>query len=291
MKPSSFDYHRPGSLAECVALLADFDGDAAVLSGGQSLLSLMRFRMAQPANLISLADMPEEFTQVQEQAESLFIPARVTYVQLQRSELIQRFLPGLPDAIRLIATPAVRSRGTLCGNLCNADPASELPAFSLIMDAQFRLVSARGERLVPAAEFFQGPYMTARRTDEFLAGVFFPKRNAAEAVSTLETVRLAGGFPMAGVTLAAKAGPGGTLRDLAIGVFGVNSVQLRVKEAEAILDGQIPDETHLARAEAAILAIIHPHTDKFASADYRRSLVCTLFRRAITDVHNKVLAA
>jgi carbon-monoxide dehydrogenase medium subunit len=287
MKPAPFVYHRPSSLQECAELLAEFDGEAAILAGGQSLLPMMRFRLAQPAHLVSIAGLTEELSGIRQTDEALIVPASVTYVDAQRSPMVAKSLPGLPNVLKLIATPAVRSRGTICGNLCQADPASELPAFSLIMDARFRLVSVSGERLVPASEYFVGPYVTVRRTDEFLAAVEFPIRPKNEIVSTLEVTRLAGGFPMAGLTMAATCSPERVLRKVALACFGVNPVQIRLHEAEKAIEERRPSERDLLRAEEAVDAAISPHGDAFASPGFRRSLIHTLFRRAVDEILSK----
>lgn len=283
MKPAPFDYHAPVGMDECLALLAEFGEDAALIAGGQSLLPLMRFRLAQPEHLISIRNIDGPLASIQRSNGSLFIGARVTYSAVQRSVEAASACPGLGKAIALIATPAVRTCGTICGNLVNADPASELPAVALVMNARFHLRSAMGERVVPAAEFFTGPYMTARRSDEILTQVEFPERPASEIFVIEEVSRLRGGFPLAGVAIALTADTGPSLHSVALACFGVHSTQLRVPTAEAILRERGCSADAVAAAADAIDAAITPHSDPFASAAYRRSAVRTLVQRALQE--------
>lgn len=283
MKPAAFTYHAPTSVAECLQLLAAHGEEAAVLAGGQSLLPLMRFRLAQPGHVVSLRQAGSELASIERRGDALLIGARATYAQVQASPLVRADCPALPRAIALIATPAVRSRGTVCGNLCQADPASELPALALLLQARLHLHSAGGVRVVPAGEFFQGPYMTARRADELLAAVEFPVQPAGQRVSILEITRLRGGFPLAGLALAVvPAGAGWT--GFRVSCFGVHPVQLRLAAVEAVLGRQGLGSAALQEAGAALEAAIHPHDDAFASAAYRRRATRTLLERAVAEV-------
>ncbi|HVZ42202.1 MAG TPA: xanthine dehydrogenase family protein subunit M [Ramlibacter sp.] len=284
MKPGPFIYHTPRAMGELLALLASHQDDAAIIAGGQSLVPLLRFRLAQPQHVISLRGMASEFPAVVVDNGKLVIGACVTYAALQRSEAAAQACPALPAAIRLVATPAVRSRGTLCGNLCQADPASELPAVCLAMDAQLRLRSAGGERVLPAREFFIGPYTTARRPDEVLVAVEIARRPAAERFSIKEVTRLRGGFPMAGVAVALIPGAGDAVQSVAIACFGVHAVQLRIPEAEASLRRNGCTPRGVAQAADAIDAAVHPHGDAFASPAYRRAALRELFARAMGEV-------
>ncbi|MCC7346535.1 MAG: FAD binding domain-containing protein [Variibacter sp.] len=283
MKPAPFIYHAPKTLDECVALLAEFGEDAALLAGGQSLLALLRFRLAQPAHVISIRGIGGPLAAIRDTGEGLAIGALMTHAKVQRSPEIAAACPGIPKAIELVATPAVRARGTVCGNLSHADPASELPAIALIMEARFHLHSMQGARVVPAQDFFLGPYTTARRSDEILTAVEFPKRPRAERISVLEVSRLRGGFPMSGVAVALTRGEGRTLASVAVGCFGVHASQLRVREAEAALEAHGYTAEGIAAAADAVDRAIEPHSDPFASAAYRRSATRTLLRRAIDE--------
>ncbi len=283
MKPARFNYHAPATVQDCVQLLAQYGDDAAVIAGGQSLLPLMRFRLAAPQQVVSIRRIEEPLARIERVGTSLFIGARATYTEVQRSQEVRSACPGLAQAIELIATPAVRSRGTVCGNLCHADPASELPALALMLQARFHLQSASGTRVVAAADFFLGPYMTARRSDELLTAVEFPVRPALERFAIQEITRLAGGFPLAGLAIALTPGPGTTLSSVAVACFGVHPVQLRLSAVEKVLQEQGSGPAALAAAGDALEAAIEPHSDHFASDSYRRCATRTLLARALTQ--------
>jgi carbon-monoxide dehydrogenase medium subunit len=283
MKPAPFNYHTPGSLSDCLSALAAFGDDCVVLAGGQSLLPLLRFRMAQPENVISLREIRKELAYIRQTEQGIAIGAGITYAAAQRSQTIASALPGLLKTIELIATPAVRSRGTLCGNLVNADPASELPALALLLEANFKLLAASGERIVPAKDFFLGPYMTDRRSDELLAEIQFPVRPMGERVAIREVTRLRGGFPMAGIAVALVDGDAAATLSARVACFGVNPVQTRAPNAEAELIRLGFGSEGMSAAATALAAEIKPHADMFASEAYRRAAAQELLKRAISD--------
>jgi carbon-monoxide dehydrogenase medium subunit len=283
MKPAPFFYHAPTNLDECLRLLAEFGDEAALLAGGQSLVPLMRFRLARPANVISIRAIGGPLSSIRSTDDGIAIGASVTYTAVQCSAQVMSACPGLLKAIDLIATPAVRTRGTVCGNLCQADPASELPALALIMGGRFRLQSMTGERVVAAEDFFLGPYTTARRSDEILTEVEFPNRPTTESFVIKEIARLRGGFPLAGVAVALTRRNGANVRSALIGCFGVHSTQIRVREAEEVLEKHGCTADGIAAAADAIDRAIEPHSDPFASAEYRRSVTRTLLKRAIDE--------
>jgi carbon-monoxide dehydrogenase medium subunit len=266
-------------------LLAQFGDEAALLAGGQSLIPLMRFRLAQPAHVIAIRGIDGALRSIRNTDEGVAIGASVTYSAVQRSPQVMSTCRALPSAIELVGHPAVRARGTVCGNMSQADPASQLPAMALAMEARFRLRSVTGERVVAADDYFLGPYMTARRADEILAEVVFPTRPAGERVVVKEVTRLRGGFPLAGVAVALTRGEGTSLHSIALACFGVHSTQIRVREAEAALEAQGYTSDGIAAAADALDRAIQPHSDPFASAAYRRSATRTLFRRAIEEAY------
>lgn len=285
MKPAPFTYHAPGSLDDCIGLLAEHGDAAALIAGGQSLLPVMRFRMAMPEHVISLRNIGGDLARIRRTEAGIVIGAMVTYADVQRSPDVRELVPALLKAIPLIAHVGVRTRGTPCGNLCNADPASELPAVALALDARMHLLGPSGKRVVPARHFFHGPYMTARDSHEVLVSVEFPRRPPDERFAIQEIVRLAGGFPMAGVALAVRKGAtSGTLASASVACFGVHGVQLCLPAVEAVLveRGCSPDAVRDAAAH--IDEAIDPPADAFASAEYRRAVVKTVFERCVREV-------
>lgn len=285
MKPAPFNYHAPDSLDGCLDLLAEHGDAAALIAGGQSLLPLMKFRMAMPDHVISLRNIGGELASVRRTEAGISIGAMVTYADVQRSSDVRELAPALLKAIPLIAHVGVRTRGTPCGNLCNADPASELPAVALALDSRMHLQSSSGQRIVAARDFFQGPYMTARASDEVLVSVEFPRRPPDERFAIREIVRLAGGFPMAGVALALRLGATpGTVASASVACFGVHAVQTRLPAVEAALVQRGCSPGAVRDAAARIDGAIEPSSDAFASSEYRRSVAKTLFERCVLEV-------
>lgn len=283
MKPPPFDYHVPATVEECLGLLSHYGDDAVLLSGGQSLMPLMRLRLTQPGHVVSLRGIEGPLRAIRIEGDCLVIGARVTYAEVEQSDVARKACPGLAKAIALIATPAVRNRGTVCGNLCHADPASELPALALALGARLRLSSQSGERVVAAEEFFLGPYTTERRGDEMLTEIILPVCSAADVFAIREVTRLRGGFPMAGVAVALTRASGTTLRAAAVACFGVNAVQIRVPGAEAALVQLGCTPVGIAAAANALDQAIEPHDDPFASVEYRRAATRALLRQAVEE--------
>lgn len=287
MKPAPFIYHAPESLDDCLELLTEHGDSAALIAGGQSLLPLMRFRLAMPDHVIALRNIGGDLASIRRTEEGISIGAMVTYAEVQRSPYVQELVPALLKAIPMIAHVAVRTRGTPCGNLCNADPASELPAVALALNARMHLQRSSGQRVVAARDFFQGPYMTARANDEVLVSVEFPHRPLDERFAIKEVVRLAGGFPMAGIALALRSGATpGTVASASVACFGVNAVQTLLPAVEAALMEHGCSPEAVRHAATLIDEAIEPTSDAFASAEYRRSVVKTLFERCVQEVCN-----
>ena len=284
MKPAQFGYHAPRSIEACLELLTQYNEEASLLAGGQSLVPLMRFRLAQPSQILSIRGIGGTLGSIRIEDGHLIIGAGVTYAEVLRSSEANAAFPGLGSAISLIATPAIRNRGTVCGNLCQADPASELPAVALALRAQMKLRSQAGERIVAAEDFFVGPYMTARRGDELLAEVMFPVRPSEEKFAIREVTRLKGGFPMAGVAVVLTPDSDLSLRSVAVACFGVNAKQIRVPAAEEALTQLGYTPQGIATASDALEQAIEPYGDAFASAEYKRSVARALLRRALEQV-------
>lgn len=283
MKPPVFNYHVPGSVSECLHALAEYGEDCVVLAGGQSLIPLLRVRMAQPKHVVSLRNLRKELSYARETARGIAIGACMTYASAQRSEIVKARCPCLFDVIGLIATPAVRSRGTLCGNVCNADPASELPALALLLNARFKLVSVAGERTVDAENYFIAPYTTARRSDELLLEVDIPATQPNEKIVVKEISRLRGGFPMAGIGIVLINGASAIERSARVVCFGAHPIQMRATNAERELTEHGFGAKGIAAASNALAREIEPHSDVFASEEYRRSVAQELLKRAVEE--------
>src|SRR5215217_129537 len=174
MKPAPFDYHAPTSIGEAVAMLGEFGDRSRVLAGGQSLFQLMNFRVVKPENLIDINPVTE-LDYIRSDDGALAVGARTRQSTLERSREAAEWATLMVEAVKNVAHPSVRNRGTVGGSVAYADPASELPAVVLAMDGELVLSSSRGERVLPAAEFFRGPYTNACSADELLTEVRLPE--------------------------------------------------------------------------------------------------------------------
>jgi len=276
MKPAPFRYARPATAAEAVALLASNHGEAKLLAGGQSLVPLLNMRLARPAVLVDL-NGARDLGRIEPTPDGgLALGALVRHADLAASPLVRERAPLLAAAARHVGHAAIRNRGTLGGSLAHADPAAELPAAALALDATLGLLGPRGMRRVAAAEFFRGLLSTALAADELLAEVIVPA--AAEGWGFAEVARRPGDFALAGV--AASLDGGGRARVVG---FGVADRPLRLRAAESLAAAAPRDPAMPARAGAAATADCDPATDVHASAEYRRHLAVMLTEDALRE--------
>lgn len=272
VKAPDFDYCRPESMADALALLSLHADDAAIIAGGQSLLPILNFRLAAPELLIDIGRL-DELKQVTEDDEFVEIGALVSHCDLADSPLVGRELPLLHQAIDHIAHPAVRHRGTIGGSLAMADPAAELGACCLALDGAFSIVSVRGQRWVAAADFFKGVYETALQPDEILTAIRLPKP-APGTISIFEEVaRRRGDFAMAGLALVAAP------NNLRIALLGVADRPVLVEQTMTLLTN---NPTAVDEAVALIGTEVDPLDDPTYPPAYRRHLVQVLLRRALS---------
>lgn len=296
MKPAPFDYHRAHTLDEALALLAEHGDEAKPLAGGQSLIPAMNFRLAAPAVLVDLNAI-DELAYIRAESGSVHLGAMTRHMAVERSDTVSRLAPLVHDAMPFIAHAAIRTRGTIGGSLAHADPAAELPAVMLALDARLVARRANGAREIPASEFFTGLFATALEPGELLTEIRLPAGAAAgrHGAAFREFSRRHGDFALAGVaavvTLDGDADARGTrasnLADArctraSIALFGVGERPLLAARAAAALVGEVPSPD-VIRAAAAIAASdeIDPTSDIHASSRYRRHLAEVLTRRAL----------
>lgn len=198
MKPPAFDYHAPNTIEEACSLLGSLE-DAKVLAGGQSLIPLLNFRLARPAHLIDINRIPN-LDGIYERDGGIAVQAVARQAAIEDSGLVARVCPLLTAAIRLVAHRVIRNRGTVCGSLAHADPASELPAVLLALGGHVVVQSSRGERHIPADQFFRGVFETSLEPDEMVVEAWFPR--SREPIAILEESRRHGDFALAGVVRA-----------------------------------------------------------------------------------------
>lgn len=279
MKPAPFDYHAPTSTDEAVELLADFGDRGRVLAGGQSLFQLMNFRVVKPENLIDINPVTE-LDYIRSDNGTLAIGARTRQSTLERSREAAERTPLMVEAVKNVAHPSVRNRGTVGGSVAYADPASELPAVVLAMDGEVVLTSARGQRTLATADFFQGPYATARSADELLTEVRLPEWPSGTGNAFLEFQRKHGSYALMGTAVLVHL-DGDRVDRVAISLCGVDETPVRASRAEDIAVGNAPTDEVFEEAAAAAVPELNPLPDPKGSPEYRRKLARVFIRRAL----------
>jgi CO/xanthine dehydrogenase FAD-binding subunit len=290
MKPPSFDYAAPQTVDEAVSLLQRHDGDAKLLAGGQSLLPLLNMRLARPALLVDLARV-DGLDAIREVDGCLAVGAMTRQRAVEHTELVQRRFPLLHTAITHIAHPQIRNQGTVGGSLAHADPAAELPAVALALDAELRAVGPAGERRIKAADFFVTHLTTALEPAEVLTEVRFPPLPPRSGWSFIELARRHGDFALTGVVARLSVDTGGRCTAAQLVLFGVGATPIRARRAEQVLTGKTPEAPLFEHAgHAAGEDIEEPLSDVHASAEYRRDLARVLTRRALTEAARRTAA-
>ncbi|AXK36610.1 xanthine dehydrogenase family protein subunit M [Streptomyces armeniacus] len=278
MIPAAFDYVRPGTVDEAVRALADAGDEAKVLAGGQSLLPMLRLRLAFPELVVDAGRLPE-LRGVREDGNALVIGAMTTHHDVVHDPLVRRHAALLAQATRTVADPAVRHRGTLGGSLAHADPAGDLPAVVLALDGELTAAGPRGRRTIPARDFFSDYLQTALEPDELLVEVRVPK---LEGWGThYEKFQLsAQAWAVVGVSAAVRR-EDGHIAEARIGLTNMGPTPLRAEAAEAALAGAEAVPGAVGRATASAAEGARPTSDVSASAEYRTHLARVLTRRAV----------
>jgi carbon-monoxide dehydrogenase medium subunit len=280
VKPPPFDYHAPESLEEALALRARTAGEGTVLAGGQSLLPILNLRLAAPAALVDIGGVAE-LRGIAADGDVLRVGAGTRQRAAERSEDVGAGCRLLHAALPWIGHRAIRNRGTIGGSIAHADPAAELPAVALALDAELVLASEQRRRTVAARDFFHGFMQTAIEPDELLVEVRFPADPPRSGAAFLEVARRHGDFALAGVAARVQLGPGGTVAEARLALAGVDGVPVRALEAERLVRGEEPGEELAAEAGERAAAALEPPSDLHAPASYRRRLAAVLVRRAL----------
>jgi carbon-monoxide dehydrogenase medium subunit len=292
MKPAPFKYYAPTTIDEALAHLAEHGWDAKALAGGQSLIPMMNFRLAQPSILIDLNNISELFY-IRPNGNGnggLRVGAMTRQSQLERDPLVAERAPLIRAAMPQLATPAIRSRGTIGGSIAHADPSAELVAVSVALDARFRLRNQAGERWVQADEFFVGMFTTLLEPDELLVEIALPAMPPRSGWSFLEVARRHHDFALVGVTAVVTLDDRGQCQQARLVLFSVGDGPVLARQAAETLVGQAPTpEIIRAAAETAAKADIDPGSDIHASAEYRRHLANVLSRRALTQAFERAM--
>lgn len=284
MKPAPFEYREPESLAAALDLLARHGGEAKLLAGGQSLIPVMNFRLAQPALLIDLNRLPGlDFIRPGE-GGGLELGAMTRQRRLERDATVRERAPLLAETLPWVAHPQIRNRGTLGGSLAHADPAAELPAVALALDARFRLQKAGGERWVEVRDFFTGLFATALEPDEMLTEVALPAPPPRTGWAFLEIARRHGDYAQVGVAARVSLAEDGRCREARLVFLSVGEGPVEARGAAGLLAGtDLSAEAVEAAAEKAAGDEMEPAGDIHATADYKRHLARVLTRRVLNQ--------
>ena len=279
MIPPEFDYHAPTSLDEALELLGSLD-DPKVLSGGQSLLPMLKLRLASPANIIDIGRIPG-LDGISEEDGNLRIGALVTEADLERAPEVAARYPILLDTARVIADPLVRNRATVCGNIAHGDPANDQPATMLALGAEVVATGRDGERTIPIDNFFHGFFMTALSPGEILTELRIPAPPTRSGGAYVKLERKVGDYAVAGAAVQLALADDGTVAGAGIGLTNLGIAPIRASEAEEALMGRVPDAGAIADAAAAAADAADPIADRRGSVEYKRNMARILTGRAI----------
>jgi len=292
MKPARFRYARAGSLGEALALLAEAPGDTKLLAGGQSLVPMLNMRLVRPAVLVDVNGVRELTGIAPTAGGGLRIGALTRHAELAAAPAVTEHAPLLAEAARHVGHAAIRNQGTLGGSLAHADPAAELPAALLALDARVQIRGPRGAREVAADAFFRGLLATALEPDEILTAIDVPAQPPGWGF--VEIARRPGDFALAGVAAVVRVGhpltlpsPGGE-REVRVVGFGVGDRPVRLGSAERLLASAPLDGESAARAGAAAGLDCDPPSDVHGSAEYRRHLATVLTERALLQARARL---
>jgi carbon-monoxide dehydrogenase medium subunit len=290
MKPPRFEYAAPRSLAEALALLAEQGARARVLAGGQSLIPLLNFRLAHPEMLVDI-NRVAGLGHVRAEDGGLAIGALARQHAIERSADVRARVPILAEACHLIGHLPIRHRGTVGGNLAHADPASELPAVMVALEAQLALARRGARRTVPADQFFTGPLATALAPGELLTEIRVPDLPPRTGGAFVEMARRAGDYALVGVAALVTLDGGGRCQRARLALCGVGPTPVRAGRAEEALIGQTPTGIALDEAAARAAAATSPASDLHGSAEFRRKLARHFTRLAIEMAAQRATAA
>ena len=281
MIPSAFDYHAPGTLDEAVALLERHGDEAKVLSGGQSLLPLLKLRLGDAGHLVDIGRIPG-LTGITEAGGYLRIGGATREADLERSALIREKYPILLDTAAVIADPLVRNRATVGGNLAHGDPANDHPATMLALGAEVVARGPGGERTIPVTQFFTGLFATALAPAEILTEIRIPIPPPRSGGAYVKLERKVGDFATAAAAAQVTLGGAGEIAQVGIGLTNAGPTPIKATAAEEYLRGRRPDAEAVAEAARLAAEAASPSADRRGSVEYKRDMARVLTGRAVT---------
>lgn len=288
MIPASFDYHRPKTTADAVALLGQYGDDARVLAGGHSLVPMMKLRMASPAHLIDVGAIGE-LKGIRADGNTIVIGATTTQADLLASKELSAALPILRETALLIADPQVRYMGTLGGNVANGDPGNDMPAVMMALDASYRLLGKAGARKVKARDFYLGPFTTALKTGEMLTAVEIPMQPAKHGYAYEKLKRKVGDYATAAVAVVMTVA-NGKVQTCAIALTNLAPTPVFVAGAAAAIVGSSLEQSTLTAAAGAAGALMAPAEDTRGTVQFRASVGGVMLVRALNRAFDRANA-
>lgn len=291
MKPPPFDYYAPTSLDEALAHLAEYGYDAKALAGGQSLIPMMNFRLAQPAVIVDLNTVAELSYIRPDENGGVLVGAMARHKMVERHPLIADRAPLVYETMPQIATSQIRSRGTIGGSLAHADPSAEMVCVSVALGGRFRLQSQSGERWVPASEFFLGLFTSVLEPEELLVEIHLPAMPVRSGWSLKEVARRPHDFCLIGVAAMVTLDEQGLCDQANMVFLSAGDGPMQAHQAAEVLKGQEPtQEVIRAAAEKAAAEDIDPSSDIHATQEFRRHLANVLARRALSEAYERAIS-
>ena len=281
MIPGSFEYYAPRSLGDAVKFLAEHRDDVKILSGGQSLLPLMKMRLSKPGFVIDIGRIPG-LDSVREEGNRLVVGALVTHAQIESSDLLQKRCPLLPQTATTIADVQVRNRGTIGGSIAHADPAGDWPAAALALDAEVKITGPNGERWLRCEEFFLGLLMSVLEPDEIVTAIRVPV-TGGDKTAYMKAAPRSSGFAVVGVAVRIGLDASGQCSEAAIGITGVTDKAYRAARVEQMLAGKKLETSLIDQAAAEATRNVDVVEDINGSAEYRKHLTEVYVARAIQE--------
>jgi carbon-monoxide dehydrogenase medium subunit len=280
MIPSSFDYVAPSSLDEAIAVLGEHAGEAKVLSGGQSLIPMLKLRLAAPTVLVDINRIPG-LDYLEERDGALHIGALTREHDLETSAVVRASYPILLDTARVIADPIVRNTATVCGNVAHGDPGNDHPATMIALGASFVARGPNGTRSIPARDFFQGLFTTVLTPDEIVTEIVIPKPPPRSGGAYFKLERKVGDYATAAVAVQLTLDAGTTCARAGVGLTNVGAIPIAATQAESFLVGKALDDATLAQAAQLAADAADPFEDRRGTAEYKRDVIRVLTARAI----------
>jgi carbon-monoxide dehydrogenase medium subunit len=281
MIPPAFDYHRPESVPEAIELLTRYGDSAKILSGGQSLLPLLKIRLASPEHLIDIGKIAG-LSYLREEGGFLRIGACTSESALEKSDLVQKRYPILHDTSRVIADPLVRNRATVGGNLAHGDPANDHPATMIALRAEIVVTGPRGERVILAGQFFRGLYSTALAADEILIEVRVPVPPPRSGGAYVKLERKVGDYATAAAAAQVTLDEAGAIARVGLGLTNAGTVPVQPTAAESHLHGKKPTDDVVAEAARLAGQAAQPSADRRGTVEYKREMARVLTGRALS---------